>query len=90
MRSVVNWRVRSAGMKDRNFHDLRRVIRPVVSIAWHACDFLHQLDAGVIALPKDGIAAIQTRIGHFGDKKLRAIGIRPGVGVGQPARAIEL
>ena len=70
MYRLMYGRVRSAGMKDRNFHDLRRIVRPIVPIARHACDLFHQLYTGIVALAEDGIAPVQTRVGNFGDEKL--------------------
>ena len=43
----------------------------------------------VVALTEEGVSAIQTRVGDFGDEKLRAIGIGTSVGVGQASGAVE-
>ena len=64
-------------------------IGSVVCTARLAGNFLDQLNAGSIALAKDGVLAVERRSGDFGDEELRAVGIRAGIGVGKAAWLIE-
>src|SRR5271154_7073787 len=59
------------------------------TVRGHACDLFNQLDGGIITLAEDGVSAIQAGVGNFGDKELRAVGVRSGVGVGETPRAVE-
>src|SRR5207248_1652041 len=70
---------------------LHRIIRTVVAlIAGAASHVFHQVNRVLVALAEDGVLAIEPGGGAFGDEKLRAIGIRSGVGVGQPSADVEL
>src|ERR1700674_2188291 len=75
---------------DCNVINLYWLIGAVIRVASHACDLLHQRHAGFIALTEDGVAAVQTCIGNFGDEKLRAIGIGTSIRIGHAPRTIEL
>jgi hypothetical protein len=56
---------------DFNVRDPDRTQRAIAArIASHTRDLLDQFDCRIIALAKDGIAAIQAGIRNFGDKKL--------------------
>jgi hypothetical protein len=77
-----------AGAMDFDVRDLDGTKR-AFAVGRHASDFLHQFDCRVIALAKNGIAAIEAGVGNFSDKELRAVGVRSGVGVGETAGAIE-
>src|SRR5580658_4611430 len=68
--------------------DLDRTKR-TFAIRGHARDFLHQFDGSVIALSKDGVAAIEARVRNFGDEELRAVGVGSGVGVGETPGTVE-
>src|ERR1700678_3989226 len=59
------------------------------TIGSHARDFLDQFDGSVIALSEDGVAAIEARVGNFGDEELRTVGIRSGVRVSHTSGTIE-
>ena len=77
-------------LHNRDVNNLHRTKRFVIrGIPSHMRDLLHQLHRSLIALPKDRVAAIQMRHGHFGDEKLRAVGSRSGVGVSETARLVE-
>src|SRR5450631_235181 len=82
---------RRAAMQNRNLNDLHRSLRTIVRITRHASDFLNNLNAGGIALAKNCVTAGQARavLYVFGDKKLRSVGVRPGIGVGQASRLIK-
>src|SRR5437868_5256236 len=77
-------------MFDGDVVDLHWTEGFVVGVASHACDLLHQSNTGIVALPKDGVPAIQTRIWHLGDEELRTVGIRSRIRVCQASRTIEL
>ena len=68
--------------------DLDRTKR-TFTIRGHARDFLNQLDGVVIALSKDGIAAVEAGVGNFSDEELRAVGVGPCIRVGEAAGAIK-
>jgi hypothetical protein len=68
-------------MMDLDMRNLHRMQRPL-AIRAHARNFLHQFDGSVIALTEDGVAAIQAGVWNLSDEKLRAIRIRPRIGVG--------
>src|SRR5579871_549766 len=77
---------RGVAFHDGNMFDLHGVEGPVVAVARHAGNFLHQLHGSRVALPEDGVVAVEhggllpsERL--LGDEKLRAIGIRTGVGI---------
>ena len=70
--------------------DLYRPIRAIVGIATHAGDLFYQGDGRIVALAENGVTTVQMWIGNFGDKKLRAVGIRTGIGVRQPSGTVEL
>src|SRR5438876_2326449 len=68
--SLVNRRMRTACIQNRDLIDLHRIVWPVIPITRHASNFLDEVHASLIALAKDRISAIQARIGNFGDEKL--------------------
>ena len=77
---------------DFDVRDLDRMERPVIArIARHAGDRLDQLHRGRVALAENRVAAIQVRaVGNvLSNEKLRAVGIRSGVGIGETSGAIE-
>ena len=73
---------------DLDVRDLHRTQR-ALAIGRHARNLLDQFDGRIIALPEDGVAAVQAGVGNFGDEKLRAIGVGSGIRVGETARTIE-
>src|SRR5579863_44370 len=75
---------------DGDVIDLHRLIGTIVGVAAHPCDLLHQGDAGCVALTEDSVAAVQTRVGDLGDKKLRAVGSGTSIRVGEASGTIEL
>ncbi len=75
---------------DRDVINLHRAIRPVIGIAAHARDLFHQGNGSFVALAEDRVSAIQMRVGNFGDKELRAVRIRTGIGVSQSSGAVKL
>ena len=58
-------------------------------IAAHARDLFHQSNSGFVTLAENGISAVQMRVGNFGDKELRAVGVRTGIGVGQASGPVK-
>src|SRR6266568_2506631 len=74
---------------DRNLINLHWIIWLVIRATRHARDLLHQFHALVIALAKNRVMTIQTLIGNFGDKKLRAICIRASIGIREPPWTVE-
>ena len=45
---------------------------------------------GVVALTEEGVSAIQTGIGDFGDEELGSVGAGASVGIGQASGAVEI
>src|SRR5580693_10093848 len=62
----------------------------IVGVAAHPRNLLYQLYAGVITLAKNGVLAVQTCVGNFCDKELRAVGIGSSIRIGHTAGTIEL
>src|SRR6266496_4102726 len=58
-------------------------------VGGHPRNLFYQSHRGLIALPKNCIATIQVRRCYFGDKKLRAVGARPGIRISKPPRLIK-
>src|SRR5216684_1503678 len=81
----------STRVQDGDLVNLHRIIRPIVCIARHAGDFLDQLNCSVIALAEDGVAPAQMRAMRniLRNEKLRAVRVRPGVGVCEASRTVE-
>src|SRR4051812_25764886 len=68
----------------------RTVARAGALVAWCARNLFYESNRRGRALPEDGIAAIQTWLGRFGNKELGAVRIRQAsVCVSQPSRTIE-
>src|ERR1700692_3167081 len=55
----------------------------------HTSNFLDQFDGGIIALAEDGVLTLEAGGGNFSDEKLRAVGVGPGIGVGETPGTIE-
>jgi len=66
-----------------------RSLRPIVPVARHIRDFLHNLLA-FHDLAEDGVAVIQPTCGRERNKELAAICTGARVGHGQLARLVEL
>src|SRR5580698_796712 len=75
---------------DGDVIDLHWLIGTVIRITAHPCDLLYQGDAGCVALAEDGVSAVQARVGHLSDKKLRAVGAGTSIRVGEASGTIEL
>ena len=56
----------------------------VICVFSHASNLLNQRHGGFVALAEDGVIAVQRGIGHFSDKKLRSVGIRPRSSANEP------
>src|SRR5438045_9374159 len=79
----------SAGVQNRDFVDLWRIVRQVVAIPGHAGNFFDQFDTVSITLSEYRVVPIQARIRNLSDEKLRAVGVGPGVGVRKATRTGE-
>src|SRR6266702_5511302 len=80
----------------RRAHDLnmfdchvrnRAILRRVSMAAWNTRNLLN--DFRIFALTEDRVAAIQTGVGSFRNKELRAVGVGTGVGVCEAPGLIE-
>src|SRR5260370_37421502 len=81
----------STRVQDGDLVSLHGIMRPIVCIARYGADFVAQLNGSVIALAEDGVAPAQMRAMRtiLGNEKLRAVRVRPGVGVGEASRTVE-
>src|SRR5207248_448596 len=77
-------------MRDGDVVDLDWFERPIVRVAAHARDLLHQGHARVVALSEERVAPIQAGIGNLGDEELRSVGVGAGICVSEASGAIEL
>src|ERR1700730_491743 len=81
---------RRSNLGDRDVVDLNRAVRPIVGIASHVGDLLHQGNCGLIALAEDGVSAIQAGVRNLSNKELRAVRVGTRVGIRQAPGTVKL
>src|ERR1035441_2191181 len=85
------WRLHAA-LSNFDMFDLHRFEGPVIAwIARHAGNLLNQRDRCGIALTEDGVVSAQVlAMGNvLGNKKLRAVRVWAGIGIGKAAGTVE-
>jgi hypothetical protein len=79
-----------AGAVDFDVSDLYVMQWTVIAgVPRHASDLFYKFDGSVVALTENCVATVEAGIGNFGDEKLRAVGVRAGVGIGEASGAVE-